>query len=307
MAIAAELPDLIRQDLKELLASSSTRAEEIYRQLAPLLFWKYDTMPTANLMYSLVKRGSMSVPTQAVRDFWIKLREKTRTSFHAPDLPEPVRESFGRAIADMWDQARGMASEELAALRSQAEEDVRLAQAAQQKAEDDVKERDAVLLEAKQLALQYRNDHAAALVRAAAQEARADELERRAQQAEAAIEQMKVAAARERQELMDSHAALVRRLHLDLDNERQEKLAQKHLATIAMDEALAKQQALEADLVDARAALAAETVSFRSQLEGIQQAFAEQQRVQADLRSKRLRGSGRAGVRVEQRVGKAMR
>lgn len=305
MAITAELTALIREDLKEVMTSA--RAEDVYRHLAPLLFWKYDTMPTANLMYSLVKRGSMSVPTQAVRDFWIKLREKTRTSFHAPDLPEPVRESFGRAIADMWDQARGMANEELAALRSQAEEDVRLAQAAQQKAEEDVKERDAVLLEAKQLALQYRNDHAAALTRAAAQEARADELQRRAQQAEATIEQAKADAARERQELMDSHAALVRRLHLDLDNERQEKLAQKHLATIAMDEALAKQQALEADLVDARAALATETASFRSQLESIQQAFAAQRRAEAESRSKRLRGSGRVGARVELRGSKSGR
>ena len=50
MTMSAELTALIREDLKEVMTPSA-RAEEIYRQLAPLLFWKYDTMPTANLMY----------------------------------------------------------------------------------------------------------------------------------------------------------------------------------------------------------------------------------------------------------------
>lgn len=297
MTMTADLTALIREDLKEVMTPSA-RAEEIYRQLAPLLFWKYDTMPTANLMYGLVKRGSMSVPTQAVRDFWATLREKTRTSFHAPDLPEPVRESFGRAIADMWDKARSLANEELAALRAQAEEDVRAARKAQALAERRVAEVEAVLDEAKQLALRYRTELADANTRAAANLARGEGLQRRAEQAEAAVEEVKAEAVRERQVLMDSHGALVRRLHLDLDNVRQEKLAQEHLARKALTEAQEKHRLLEASLQEARAALAAETASFRSQLEGIQQAFAKQQHASAESRSKRLRGRGRTGPRI---------
>jgi hypothetical protein len=47
---------------------------------------------------------------------------------------------------------------------------------------------------------------------------------------------VKADSVRERQVLMDSHGALVRRLHSELDNVRQTILAQKHLAREALAE-----------------------------------------------------------------------
>lgn len=48
---------------------------DLYREVCVLLFFRHGITPTANKLYQLVRKGSMSAPTQALNRFWGTLRE----------------------------------------------------------------------------------------------------------------------------------------------------------------------------------------------------------------------------------------
>lgn len=52
--------------------------QALYREVCVLLFFRHGITPTANKLYQLVRKGSMSAPTEALRTFWADLREKSR-------------------------------------------------------------------------------------------------------------------------------------------------------------------------------------------------------------------------------------
>lgn len=54
--------------------------------------------PTANKLYQLVRKDTMSTLAQAVSNFWIELRVKSRMAIEHPGLPENVRDVAGAAI-----------------------------------------------------------------------------------------------------------------------------------------------------------------------------------------------------------------
>src|SRR3546814_9934483 len=68
----------------ETLRERFTQTQELYREVCALLFFRYGVTPTANKLYQLVRKGSMSAPTDALSTFWEDLRD--RSEEHTSDL-----------------------------------------------------------------------------------------------------------------------------------------------------------------------------------------------------------------------------
>jgi chromosome segregation ATPase len=112
------------------LRARFTDTQELYREVCILLFFRHGITPTANKLYQLVRKGSMSAPSDALTRFWESLREKSRVRIEHPDLPEELRDAAGEAIGTLWQRAQALAQESLAGARSEAKASVLAAQAA---------------------------------------------------------------------------------------------------------------------------------------------------------------------------------
>ncbi|HLS21315.1 MAG TPA: DNA-binding protein, partial [Paenalcaligenes sp.] len=77
----------------EKLRRAHSNTLELYVALAHLLFFKYDSIPTTNRMYQLVRRGSMGTPAQALKIFWTQLREQAQVRMQKAALPEELLRS----------------------------------------------------------------------------------------------------------------------------------------------------------------------------------------------------------------------
>ena len=62
----------------ERLKADFPKTRELYREACALLFFRFGITPTANRLYQLVRKGSMSTPTAVLGEFWAELREKSR-------------------------------------------------------------------------------------------------------------------------------------------------------------------------------------------------------------------------------------
>src|SRR5437773_5154975 len=82
----------------EALRAQHSDTQELYCEVCVLLFFRHGITPTANKLYQLVRKGSMSAPAEALAKFWSALREKSRVRIEHPDLPEELREAAGEAI-----------------------------------------------------------------------------------------------------------------------------------------------------------------------------------------------------------------
>ncbi|RTL29921.1 MAG: DNA-binding protein [Burkholderiales bacterium] len=105
--------------------------QDLYREVCTVLFFRYGITPTANKLYQLVRKGSMSAPAEALAKFWDTLREKSRVRIEHPDVPEALRDIAGELTANIWLQARSMAEEANAALRLDVQQQVEVAQQAE--------------------------------------------------------------------------------------------------------------------------------------------------------------------------------
>ena len=99
----------IQEDIEE-LRHRYPRTADLYREACTTMFFRYGITPTANSLYQLVRKGSMSVPTQALRDFWSELRKRARVDLQHVDLPDQVKETGGRLISEIWTMAREAAN-----------------------------------------------------------------------------------------------------------------------------------------------------------------------------------------------------
>src|SRR5699024_3816825 len=77
----------------------------LYVSLAHLLFFEYDTIPTTNRMYQLVRRGSMGTPAEALKIFWSQLREKAQVRMQKAAFPEGLLRAAEQLLAQFWDEA----------------------------------------------------------------------------------------------------------------------------------------------------------------------------------------------------------
>ncbi|MBB5470929.1 uncharacterized protein YhaN [Paraburkholderia sp. Clong3] len=103
------------------LKAEIPKTRELYREVCALLFFRFGITPTANRLYQLVKRGSMSTPTQVLGEFWAELREKSRVRIEHPDLPADLGPAAGELVAALWTRATASAEAALDALRDEVE------------------------------------------------------------------------------------------------------------------------------------------------------------------------------------------
>lgn len=82
------------------------RTADLYRETCALMFFRHGVTPTANALYQLVRKGSMSTPTAALRAFWDDLREKARVDVSHAGIPDEVKAAAGELIAQIWSLAR---------------------------------------------------------------------------------------------------------------------------------------------------------------------------------------------------------
>lgn len=86
----------------EAVREHASDTQALYREVCALMFFRYGETPTANRLYQLVRKGSMSAPAKALRDFWVEVREKTRVDVGRPDLPPEVAAAAGELAANLW-------------------------------------------------------------------------------------------------------------------------------------------------------------------------------------------------------------
>lgn len=118
----------------EALKVRFTNTQELYREVAAVLFFRYGLTPTANKLYQLVRKGSMSAPAEALNRFWADLREKSRVRVEAPDLPESLAAQAGEVVAALWEQAQIQARDSLRTLRQEIESQLVVLQAGREAA-----------------------------------------------------------------------------------------------------------------------------------------------------------------------------
>lgn len=110
-AIAARVAELREQ---------FPRTQDLYREVCVLLFFRHGITPTANKLYQLVRKGSMSAPTEALSQFWKTLRERSRVTIEHSDLPDELRTAAGDLVATLWKSAQSTSLESLATLQADA-------------------------------------------------------------------------------------------------------------------------------------------------------------------------------------------
>lgn len=144
------------------LREEFTQTQDLYREVCVLLFFRYGMTPTANKLYQLVRKGSMTAPAEALNKFWEDLREKSRVRIEHPDLPEALKTAAGDLTATLWSAAQEMAHENFASYRSEAQAAVIEAKAAQTAAEA-AREASSQTLTGTQQALSDSNERISAL------------------------------------------------------------------------------------------------------------------------------------------------
>ena len=112
----------------EQLRQRFSNTQELYREVCALLFFRYGITPTANKLYQLVKKGSMSAPAEALSVFWNNLREKSRVRIEGPDLPDTICDAAAQLVGQLWQQAQLAAQDHLAQAQAQAQVQVQQAQ-----------------------------------------------------------------------------------------------------------------------------------------------------------------------------------
>lgn len=115
------------------------QTQDLYREVCALLFFRYGSAPTANKLYQLVRKGSMSAPAVALSKFWADLREKSRVRIEHPDLPDSLKTEAGELTAALWTTAQAAAAESLTVFRSEAQASVMESKAAAETAESRLK------------------------------------------------------------------------------------------------------------------------------------------------------------------------
>ena len=134
MNISMPSEKLLLEDIDR-LRGQFPLTQDLYREACILLFFRYGMTPTANKLYQLVRKGSMTAPAEALNKFWGDLREKSRVRIEHPDLPETLKTAAGELTAALWSTAQAMADETFASFRSAAQASVAQASAALESAQ----------------------------------------------------------------------------------------------------------------------------------------------------------------------------
>lgn len=210
------------------------RTQDLYREVCVLLFFRHGVTPTANKLYQLVRKGSMSAPTEALNHFWKTLRERSRVTIEHSDLPDELRAAAGDLVAALWRSAQSKSHEALAAFQidaaaavDSAKADVARAQAAQANALHALEQARAKLSTSEEDAAHLREELAAASATRESLEARLGEAHRQMHTLQARMDQLSAEHATERERLADRtrlaeerFADMEKRALVEIDRER---------------------------------------------------------------------------------------
>lgn len=108
----------------ELLRTQIGDTKSLYREVCALMFFRYGITPTTNKLYQSVKKGSMSVPTEVLSQFWQDLRKRAKVEIEHPEVPVEVLQATGKVIHQLWRMAQEHAHAELDPLRQEAQAEV---------------------------------------------------------------------------------------------------------------------------------------------------------------------------------------
>ena len=97
----------------EKLRRQQSNTLQLYVEVAQLLFFEHDIIPTTNRMYQLVRRGSMGTPAQALKIFWAQLRDEAQVRMQKASLPPEVIRQAEQLLAQLWDEAVAHSNEHL--------------------------------------------------------------------------------------------------------------------------------------------------------------------------------------------------
>jgi len=222
------------------------RTQDLYREVCVLLFFKYGITPTVNKLYQLVRKGSMSAPTEALNQFWSTLRERARVTVEHADLPDELQAAAGEMVAAFWKSAQARSWDALAELRFETTAAVDAAKAAEALARNAQTETLSMLEEAREkLRAQeeqidrLRQELAAAAATNTSMEARLDDLRRQVAEALSRADRQNAAHLAERERLAERtqlaeqrFAEMEKRALVEMDRERREAQALRtHLET----------------------------------------------------------------------------
>jgi chromosome segregation ATPase len=101
----------------ESLRNQFPQTQDLYREVCSVMFFRYGITPTANKLYQLVRKGSMSAPAEALNRFWENLRDKSRVTIGHPDLPEPLKVATAELAVALWKTALDQANASLESFR----------------------------------------------------------------------------------------------------------------------------------------------------------------------------------------------
>ncbi len=105
--------NLISEDLQkqvEDIKTNNASTQDVYIKLAKLLFLKYQEIPTVNMLYNLVRKGSMTTVVNAMRIFWQDIQKQLSTKISAPDIPQNLQDLMLEQLNNTWNQALNSAS-----------------------------------------------------------------------------------------------------------------------------------------------------------------------------------------------------
>lgn len=205
-------PDEVRLAAEiERLKAEFPKTRELYREVCALMFFRYGITPTANRLYQLVRRGSMSTPTAVLSEFWATLREKSRVRIEHADLPEELQGAAGELMGALWTRATAAAQASLEALRLEVEEARRAAEGATAAVRADLghtevalEQRTAALLTAQVRIQELEQAQAAAVATRGALEAQLERAREAGRERETALTQARADFAAERDKLRAS-------------------------------------------------------------------------------------------------------
>lgn len=297
-AVSTESPADDRKLQAEIDALRGTcrDTQDLYHEVCVLLFFRHGITPTANKLYQLVRKGSMSAPAEALSRFWQMLREKSRVRIEHPDLPEELRHAAGEAIGALWQRAQALADAGLATTRSEAQASVIQAQAAMESAQAraDVAEQALINLKVELSGAlarmqQLEQDFAREQGARAAMERQTEQAAVQRQDLHRALEDARLGFAAQLAEQRDAvnsseerHQADLRRALLDVDRER--SASTKLQKDLDQSRRLATEQAIQHRAQADR--LEGELTQLRQKLIGAEAALAEARAAGDQLRTR---------------------